>query len=81
MSCQSVSKWGQGVVGHYPELGPGDCFMYISSVSVSDNQGAIEGALLIEDLQTTDTFEATVNKCHYYAMINGKLHHNEQIQQ
>jgi uncharacterized protein affecting Mg2+/Co2+ transport len=61
----TIPKWGPGVIGLKPVINPGDAFVYISFAQIFDSYGWMEGALLIENVDTKEVMDVPVAKCDF----------------
>ena len=53
---------GQGVVGDYPVLGPGDQYEYTSTSPLRTQWGTMEGSYQFEDCETGDVFDVEIGR-------------------
>ena len=59
-TINEVPRGSHGVVGHTPEIAPGEAFYYGSGTSLDSPRGQIYGSLQIITGNSDDTFDALI---------------------
>jgi ApaG protein len=67
---QTVEDPNGGVVGHYPKLGPGEAFYYVSGTSLPSSVGFMQGEFNVVKYPRDDDGEEPSKECFFSAKVS-----------